>query len=115
MVVKGRHILITGGAKRIGRHLTLAFLARGARVSIHYRNSKTEASELVDLAKSSGGAATAVHADLSDVASIGKAVSHAHDELGPIDILVNGASDFYPTPTLDCTEAQWDSLLQVNL
>ena len=115
MRLKNKHILITGGAKRIGRHLAETFISHGANLSIHYRSSKVEAEGVVNLALSQNRKAVAVQADLKDTASIKTAVAGAIALLGPIDILINGASDFYPTPTLELTDAQWDAFLDINL
>jgi pteridine reductase len=115
MKIVNRHVFISGAAKRIARRIAERLIEEGAALTIHYRNSKEEAEELVALARKKGLKAVSVQADLKDMRSLEKAVAASQKELGPIDILINSASDFFSTPTMDCTEDQWDSLIDVNL
>lgn len=113
MHLRDKHIFITGGAKRLGRALADRLLDEGAKVCITYRSSAQEAHALVDSAKKHGRHAHCVPADLTDCTAIQTAVADARRVLGSISVLINCASDFYPTPHV--TEAQWDSLLDTNL
>lgn len=110
MQIQGSHVLVTGAAKRVGRTLAEAFLARGARLSAHYFRSKKEIATLSDK--------TSVHpiqGDLRKTEDCRRVVREAQTGFGPIDILINCASDFYPTPTLDVDEKQWNDLVDINL
>jgi len=115
MNFKGKHAFVTGAGKRVGRTLAEALIRGGVRVTAHYRNSKKEVLELCDWAKSIGQTAIPVQADLTDIASLKRAVSESVSTLGPLHVLINNASEFHSTPTLNCTEEQWDSLLDSNL
>jgi len=115
MTLRGAVALVTGGAKRVGRAVALALAARGASVAITYRSSAAEADQLVRSLRRRRVRALAVRADHTDVAQIRAAVRAVERTLGPIDLLINSASNFYPTPLATVTEAQWDDLQQVNL
>lgn len=118
MNLAGKHVLVTGAAKRVGRAIAELLLApeRGAdvRLSAHYRSSKAEAEDLVAWGKRHGRTIRPCPADLADVAAIRKMVAEAEKALGPVDVLVNSASDFYPTPADTLDEKQWDHFQAVN-
>ncbi len=115
MELAAKHVLITGAAKRIGRHIAEALLKKGARLSAHYHHSQEGIQELVQLGERLANPVTAIQADLRDTEAIKKSVHFAIDKKGPVEILINGASVFYPTPSAQCTEPQWDDLMNVNL
>ncbi|OUX38938.1 MAG: hypothetical protein CBE26_00215 [Kiritimatiellaceae bacterium TMED266] len=98
----GKRVLVTGGAVRIGRAFTEAFLKRGAEVVVHYQHSQVEAEELSDWT---------VCADLGDE----QAVSQMMDEVGKIDVLVNNASLFTRDRLQAATPERAARELRVNL
>ena len=112
MEISGRHFFITGSGKRIGRRLAESFLEKGARLSAHVHTSKKEGDELFARFP---GKVHRVQADLRKIPEIQAAVISAEKKWGPIDVLINCASPFYPTPFFDCTESEWDDLLGGNL
>lgn len=109
------HILITGAAKRIGRMISETFLNYDVRLSAHYLSSEREMTELEENARKKHRKIRTFKADLRNVLEIKSAVREAIAHFGPVDILINSASQFHPTPTLDLTEKQWDDMLEVNL
>lgn len=115
MKLRGAVAVVTGGAIRVGRAIALALADRGASVAITYRTSSAEANAVVRRIRTRGRQAMAVRADQSDVAQIRAAARAIERQLGRIDVLVNSASNFYPTPLLTATPAQWDDLHAVNL
>lgn len=119
MTLSGKHVFITGAARRVARAIAEALLAapdaKGLTISAHYFRSKADVDALVAHGKKTGHEIVPVQADLRDVSQVRAAVKTAVGRLGPVDILVNSASDFYPTPALDVTEEQWDALLDLNL
>lgn len=115
MRLSGKHVLVTGAGKRIGRAMAERVLKEGANLSAHYLTSETEIKDLVDKAAGEGKTVCPIKADLSEVTTIKKAVEKAVQTLGPVDVLINSASLFYPTPALECTEDEWDRMLGVNL
>ena len=112
----GRVALITGGAKRLGNAIAHALHGAGAQVVIHYRSSKSGADGLVDeLNKARANSAIALQCDLLDTKALPGLVTQTLKEFGRLDILVNNASSFYPTPVGTITEQHWDELVGSNL
>lgn len=115
MQLKGAVALVTGGAKRIGRAIALGVAARGASVAITYRTSEAEAQATVRQLRKYRVRALGVPADQTRLDEIRAAVRAVERALGGVDLLVNNASNFYPTPFSSVTEFQWDDLVNVNL
>ncbi len=112
----GKVALITGGARRLGAEMARTFHGAGARVVIHYQRSSKEAESLVaELNSKRANSVACVGGDLLDTAELGKLPHFAQEQFGRLDILVNNASTFYPTPIGEITEAHWDDLLGTNL
>ncbi len=114
--LSGRCVLITGGARRLGAAMAHAFHAAGAAVVVHYRGSGKAAEALVDqLERERPGSAVACQADLRDLGRLPALIDTAVSRFGRLDVLVNNASTFYPTPVGTITAEQWDDLLGTNL
>lgn len=111
-----RVALITGGARRIGAALIAALHARGYRVLIHYRRSAIEAEALAQqLNAARPNSAHCLQADLESINEIAALGAAACETWGRMDVLINNASDFYPTPIGTATEADWNRLMGSNL
>lgn len=115
MKLKGKVALVTGGAKRIGRHLALTLAARGCHVAITYRTSGREAERTVREIRRRGVRGLALRADQRRPAEVQQAVEDLLAAFRRVDILINNASSFYPTPLAQATEEQWEDLIQTNL
>ena len=90
--------------------------AAGANVVIHHRGSADAAAILArDLNQSRKGSALTLHADLADLGSIANVVEQTVTRFARLDVLVNNASSFYPTPVGEITLRQWDDLIGSNL
>jgi pteridine reductase len=114
--LKGRVALVTGAARRVGAEIATHLHAAGADVGIHYRHSADAAAQLVArLNRLRPDSAAAFQADLLETAAIPELVNEVIGWRGGIDILVNNASTFYPTPLGEITEAHWDDLVGSNL
>jgi len=112
----GKVVLITGSARRLGAAIARRLHAAGAGIAIHYRHSTAEAEQLVAaLNAARHGSAVALQADLHDLASLPGLVERVTGTFGRLDILVNNASTFYPTPVGEITAAQFDDLVGTNL
>ena len=94
MEIAGRNAVVTGGAHRIGRALTLGLASAGANVYIHYNRSAELAEETASLARQKGVNAVVGPADLGDPRIGQQLIADATSTLGPISILVNSASGF---------------------
>ena len=109
-------VLITGGARRVGAEIARTLHAAGASVLIHFRSSAAAAAVLADgLNRVREGSAAAQGADLLDRKTPDLLVAATLRQFGRIDILINNASTFYPTPVGETTPEQWDDLLGSNL
>ncbi len=115
MQLQGANILVTGGAKRVGRTCALTLAAAGANILVHYRSSAKEAIETCHQLEKFGVKAKALKADLASVAQIRKLADQAWKTFGGIDVLLNSASLFLRTPIETVSEKQWDQLLDTNL
>jgi len=115
MEISGRNALITGGAHRVGRALTLALAAAGANVYIHYNRSAGPAEETGAEAEASGVRAAMGPADLSDPASGEQLVAAATAALGSISLLVNSASGFPKDSLADVTVDGFRAALDLTL
>lgn len=114
--LQDKTIFITGGARRIGAAMARVFHANGARLILHYRNSADEARALAgELMESRPGSVALLHADLLDTADLARVARDAEEAFGQLDVLINNASSFYPTPLGTVTEEHWDDLLGSNL
>jgi len=94
----GKTALITGGAHRVGKAITVALAQAGANVVINYNTSSEAADNTVIEAKALGVEALAVQANVSDYQQVEKMVGAAKEKFGGIDILVNSASLWRETP-----------------
>jgi pteridine reductase len=114
--LEGKTALVTGAAKRIGRAISLRLHEAGANVMLHHRHADTEAHELAEkLNKARAGSAATVHADLLDTDKLPELVAAAVRQFGGLDILVNNASSFYPTPIGEITPKEFSELMGTNL
>jgi len=112
----GKWALITGAGKRIGACIARTLHEAGAGIAIHYRGSEGPAEELADTLNSiRADSALTVKADLLDTANLDAVLSGIVERTGRLDILVNNASSFYPTPLGSITEQHWDDLVGTNL
>ncbi len=112
----GRSVLVTGGAKRLGAAMARKLHGAGADIVVHYHRSRPAADALVaELEAIRPGSALAVCADLHDVERLPALVDAAVARYGRLDVLVNNASTFYPTPVGTITPAQFDDLVGTNL
>lgn len=107
----GKVVVVTGGAHGIGRGCVERFLADGANVVI--ADIDTEAAQA--LADGTDGQAVAVHADVTDEDSVERAVQHAVDRFGRLDVMVNNAGVIFVAPLVEATAEQWRRILDVNV
>lgn len=112
----GKTVLVTGAARRLGASIARGFHECGANVAIHYRNSAHDAGKLAgEFNEARGGSAITIQADLLKTGRVGKLVDRTIEDFGALDVLVNNASSFYPTPVGKISESDWHDLVGSNL
>ncbi len=108
--------LITGAAQRIGAEIARVLHENGMDLLLHYRTSRTAAEALQrELEGRRADSVRLVQADLLNTTELPVLIREAADWRGRLDLLVNNASAFYPTPIADATESQWEELMGSNL
>ena len=109
-------IFITGAAKRIGKEIALCFSEMGWNIIIHYNSSKNDAQVLADeINGNKPDSAITVQGNLDVKEDVEKVINEVRDAFPTIDLLINNASTFYPTPIEDISEEHWDKLVGSNL
>ncbi|MEZ5777343.1 MAG: SDR family oxidoreductase [Paracoccaceae bacterium] len=113
--MKGR-ALVTGGARRLGKAMTLYLASRGYDVAIHYATSAIEADSTAAEARAMGVKAATVRTNLLVEAQTRDLVGKAADALGgPLDLLINNASIFEYDNIRSATRESWDRHIESNL
>lgn len=116
MKLAGKTALITGAAKRIGAQTARTLHENGANIIIHYGHSDHEAKQLVtELNNQRNKSATVLQADLMDTSAVHHLATEAFNRFNSLDILVNNASTFYPTPLGQMNENNWNDLMGTNI
>lgn len=115
MDIKGKVALITGGAVRVGRAITLTLAAAGAHVAINYNASAAPAEETATLARNLGVDAMTMQANVADLDAVQRMADAVLTRFGGVDIIVNNASDFgqidFPTDDLET----WRRVTRVSI
>lgn len=107
--------LVTGGARRLGRHLCELLAAQSYQVVIGYHSSHAEAESLAKEIAQRGGKARAAQIDVSSLPSVEALFSSIDDNEGRLDLLTNNVGNYNPQPIEDLEPEHWDATLQSNL
>ncbi|HET7451558.1 MAG TPA: SDR family NAD(P)-dependent oxidoreductase [Thermoanaerobaculia bacterium] len=108
----GKHALVTGAGRGIGRAIALAFAAEGARVTVLARTPE----DLHALESHGGpGSVRARPADVADRSAVDAAVAASVSENGPVDVLVNNAGMFLWKPFVELSPEEWERVIATNL
>ena len=114
MSLKDKTAVVTGGAKGIGRAISLQLAKDGAAISV-WDLDADGAQETVALITRDGGRAIVCAGDAASAEAIQSALTRTRAELGPVTILVNNAGMTGFCPIQDITEDAWDRMMRVNL
>ena len=114
--MEGKCTLITGAARRVGAATAERLHDAGSDVAIHFRGSSAEADNLcAKLNERRADSARSFQADLLERSQIESLATDVTDWRGRVDVLVNNASSFYPTPLGTITDEDWRDLTGSNL
>lgn len=109
--LKGKNVLVTGGASGIGEATAVRFLEEGCAVCVLDSSAKARTRVARDLPELSG----VIDADVSSMEQVHRAFAEAVDCMGSVDVLINNAGISIRHGFLDITPAEWDNVLDVNL
>ncbi|TVR60958.1 MAG: SDR family oxidoreductase [Gemmatimonadales bacterium] len=107
--------LVTGGAVRIGRAISLGLAEAGYDVVVNYHSSQAEAASVSRQIREAGRHCIATRGDVSRAGEVEALAQEVRTEFGRLDLLVNNASIFPQKALLDVEEAEWDRVMEVNL
>jgi 2-hydroxycyclohexanecarboxyl-CoA dehydrogenase len=113
--LEGKVALVTGGARDVGREISLALAGEGATVAINYRGSEKEANELVEQIVGNGGKAKAYGTDITDYKAVCAMVDRIKSDFGRIDVLVNNAGYVQSKFFVETTPEDWGRQIDVGL
>jgi 3-oxoacyl-[acyl-carrier protein] reductase len=113
----GKVALVTGGARDIGRQVSLKLAAAGAKVCINYLNNDEQANETLRLIKEAGGEAVIAKGDVTKSADVAEVIKTCTNAFGnTIHVLVNVAGGLMGRkPLAELDEEFWDAVINVNL
>lgn len=110
-----RVALVTGGAARLGRAITLGLAEAGYDVLVAFGSSRDAATETAAAVESLGRACAVVQADLRRPEAAETLAAAARDHFGRLDLLVNSAASFHPRPLLEVDATEWDEVMALNV
>lgn len=114
-VLVGKVALVTGSSSGTGVEIARHLARHGARVAVHYRQSRDGAEAAVAAIRAAGGDATAFQADVARSEDVRRLIDEVAGRLGPISVLVNNAGPFADTPFRTLAEQDWDRIVDANL
>jgi 3-oxoacyl-[acyl-carrier protein] reductase len=117
MKLKGKVAIVTGGARDIGRAVSMKLAGEGAKVVVNYLGNEDMANETIKLITEAGGEAIAVHADVTKSDDVANLVAETQIKFGnDIHILINVAGGLVARKLLaDMDEEFWDFVMNVNV
>ena len=115
MDLNNRTVLVTGAGVRLGQAIAVSLGQQGMNVALHYHQSLEGAKETLGLIGGDVKQHGCFQADLRQVSEIELLILQIEAQLGQIDVLINNAADFFPTPLGEVSESEWDHLISLNL
>lgn len=113
--LRGRHAVVTGGARGIGLAIARRFAEAGADVALADLNEEAARGAARELASTHGKLAIGMGLDVCDGSSVAACAERAVREFGSLDIWVNNAGIYPTAPLLEMADSDWDRVLSINL
>jgi acetoin reductase-like protein len=107
----GKTVIVTGGAKGIGRGIVERFVRDGANVVI----GDVDMDSAREVVEATNGKAVAIHADVTDESSIDNLVAQAVQHFGEVNIMVNNAGIIFVSPLVEAKLEDWRRILDINV
>lgn len=111
----GKVAIVTGGSSGIGQAVAEALAAAGAHVAVVASNSSEKAEAVADGIVDAGGSAIGLAADVRDSGALATLVDTVEKKFGGVDLLVNAAGVFYPTPIADGDHGAAARMIDINV
>src|SRR2546425_8454475 len=105
--LRGKVALVTGGARDVGREISLTLAREGTAVAVNYLHSKRDADSLVAEITGRGGRAAAYQTDVADYGAVSRLVERVVADLGRLDVVVNNAGHVEAKLFLETTPEEW--------
>lgn len=115
MKLQSKVIVVSGGSQGIGQAIATLYAREGAKVAVVSSSSLDKAQAVVDAITTAAGVAKPYICDVRDSAQVAKLISDVERDFGPIDVVLNAAGVFYPTPAGTTPEADFDKMVDINL
>ncbi|HBG1572762.1 TPA: SDR family oxidoreductase [Clostridioides difficile] len=113
--MKKKTVLITGGARGIGKAMSKAFAKEGYNVLVNFNKSENEAKELYTILNEKNFSVKLFKADISNREDVEDMVDYCIKEFGGLDVLVNNAGVSQDKLFTDITDEDWDNMMNINL
>ncbi len=111
---EGRTALVTGGARRIGRAVSMMLAAQGAKVGINYRANRAAAEDTLNEIVANGGTGILIQGDVSLEADVERMIEELGEQFGPTELLVNNAGIVETVGHESVTLEGWRRMFAVN-
>ncbi|MFB4213950.1 SDR family NAD(P)-dependent oxidoreductase [Shouchella sp. JSM 1781072] len=113
--LSGKHAIVTGGSRGVGKEIALSLAEEGAQVTLTYQGQREKADKVVGEIQANGGSAYAVKMDLADSTNIQALFQQATRHVGSVDILINNAGVWPKGYVKDLTLSDWTDTINKNL
>jgi 3-oxoacyl-[acyl-carrier protein] reductase len=113
--LEGKIALVTGASRGLGKAIAIKLAQQGSKIAVNYMTSDDKAQSVVEEIQSTGGAAIAVKANISDTNAVKEMIKTVVEKWRKIDILVNNAGIVKDNLILRMSDSAWDEVINTNL